>query len=79
MKSCDIHKQVDNYFTNLYASEGYEVNQNYLQGIPLTIIDEMNCTLTREFEQKRLKTQMFLSIVINTGPDGMNSEFCRYH
>lgn len=76
----DIHKQVINYFDHLYASEGCNIDQTMLQGIPRTITEEINRMITREVTDQEIEAAAFaINSDKSPGPDGMSSGFFKHH
>lgn len=79
-ESADIHRQVEGYFRNLYSSGNPVIEEDITRGIPTTIDDEINSTLTKMVTEQEIEEAAFAIHPDKApGPDGMNAGFFRHH
>lgn len=76
----DIHSHIESYFCRLYTSKGIKLNSQLMEGIPNTVTDDINRSLTRPVTEKEIKDAI---LAMNPdkapGPDGMTAAFYRQH
>lgn len=72
----DIHSHIESYFCRLYTSKGIKLNSQLMEGIPNTVTDDINRSLTRPVTEKEIKDAI---LAMNPdkapGPDGMTAAF----
>lgn len=76
----DIQSQIYRYFQDLYRSEGTEIIQHILKGIPTTTTAEINNMLTQEVTEKEIEDAAHaINPDKSPGLDGMNAGFFGHH
>ncbi|XP_071912179.1 uncharacterized protein [Coffea arabica] len=72
----ELGKEVADYYGELFKSSGLEGLDDILEGIPVSITEQMNRDLTKEVEEDEIKTAFF-SMEPNKAPgsDGMSPLF----
>ncbi|KAF8088702.1 hypothetical protein N665_0532s0062 [Sinapis alba] len=79
-KDEEIHRHMEDYFQQLYKSNGVNIDPDLLEGIPKNVNNEMNKSLTQPVTEEEVKRAVF---VINQdkapGPDGINAGFYKHH
>ncbi|XP_048630790.1 uncharacterized protein LOC125604440 [Brassica napus] len=76
----DIHSHILTYFRNLYTRKRIIIDPHLMNGIPLTVTEDINKSLTRPVTEKEIKDAVFAMNPEKTpGPDGMTAAFYRQH
>lgn len=79
-KPSDIQKHIEKYFCMLYKSNGSLLDKNLMDGIPVTVTEEMNRALTTPITEKEVRDAVFkMNAEKAPGPDGMNPVFYKQH
>lgn len=79
-KAKDIQSHIISYFQSLYISDGANISQKLLDGIPRTVPEEINGDLTRPVtEEEIIKAIFAMNPDKSLGPDGMTAGFYQQH
>ena len=58
-KAKDIHTHSINYFHSIYKSNGVNIEPDLLNGIPRTVSEEVNASLTRPVTEEDIRKALF--------------------
>lgn len=79
-KAKDIKSHIIKYFKSLYKSNGVNISLHLLNGIPKSVTEEINRSLTRAVSEEEIKSALFaMNPDKAPGPDGMTAGFYRQH
>lgn len=79
-KAKDIHTHSVNYFHFIYKSNGVNIEPDLLNGIPRTVSEEVNASLTRPVTEEEIRKALFaMNPDKSPGPDGMTVGFFQHH
>ena len=79
-KAKDIHAHIQRYFTQLYKSNGSNIDSSLMDGIPVTVTADINRKLTSPVTEDEIKSAVFkMNPEKSPGPDGMTPSFYRQH
>lgn len=76
----DIHSHILTYFRDLYTRKRNIIDAQLMNGIPLTVTEDINKSLTSPVTEKEIRDAVFAMNPEKTpGPDGMTAAFYRQH